>query len=79
MVDHYFPMKTFREFPLFGIHGRNPEILASIVLVPGLVYAWGDNRNGQIGLEGGKKDGVASENMMCTKGIIRCFPDVGYI
>lgn len=24
--------------------------------VTGLVYAWGDNRNGQIGLEGGKKD-----------------------
>eukprot|EP00438_Fugacium_kawagutii_P008443 Skav217424 [mRNA] locus=scaffold1729:24412:31718:+ [translate_table: standard] len=25
----------------------------------GLVYAWGDNRNGQIGLEGGKKDLLA--------------------
>ena len=45
------------------------EILASIFPVSGLVYAWGDNRNGLIGLEGGKKDGVASENTIVPKGL----------
>ena len=32
--------------------------LERIATLSGLVYAWGDNRHGQIGLEGGKKEQI---------------------
>ena len=33
------------------------DMSTMLVTAAGLVYAWGDNRYGQIGLEGGKKEG----------------------
>lgn len=37
------------------------EMTTMLVTSAGLVYAWGDNRNGQIGLEGGKKESPQPE------------------
>ncbi|CAJ1342480.1 unnamed protein product [Effrenium voratum] len=37
------------------------DMTTMLVTSAGLVYAWGDNRNGQIGLEGGKKESPQPE------------------